>query len=68
MRGVATLGIMQYGEYRLSAKNNSGESTKNRKYLFESEVKFGKPFDTEKGAWEETIPEKSATKNVGLSL
>jgi hypothetical protein len=41
-RRVATLRIEQYGEYWLSALNNSGESIKNREYILEFEAKFEK--------------------------
>jgi hypothetical protein len=41
-RRVATLLTKQYGEYWLSAINNSGESIKNREYLLEIEAKFEK--------------------------
>jgi hypothetical protein len=47
MRRVATLHSKQYGEYRLSAINNSGESIKSCEYLIEVEAKFGKPLNTE---------------------
>ncbi len=40
MWGVATLHVKQYGEYRLSAMNDSGESIQNRDYLFEFEIKL----------------------------
>ncbi len=43
MRGVATLRSNQYGDYQLSAINNSGESIKNREYFPVSEAKLGKP-------------------------
>ncbi len=70
MRRVATLRIKQYGEYRFSAKNNSGESIKNRKYLIEFETKFEKSLNTGKRAWEEsTYLWKIGDKNlVGMSL
>ncbi len=42
MRRVAALCMKQYGEYRLSAINNNGESIKNREYLLEFKVKFEK--------------------------
>jgi hypothetical protein len=54
-RRVATLRIIQYGEYWLSAINNSEESIKNREYLLEFEAKFEKSLNTEKGAWEKSI-------------
>jgi hypothetical protein len=54
-RKVATLLTKQYGEYWLSAINNSGESIKNREYLFEFEAKFEKSLNTEYGAWEQSI-------------
>jgi hypothetical protein len=47
MRGVTTLRSKQYGEYRLSAINYSGESIKNREYLTEFEAKFEKSLKTE---------------------
>jgi hypothetical protein len=47
MRGVATLRIKQFGEYGLSAINDSGESIKNSKYLLEFKVEFKKSSDTE---------------------
>ncbi len=46
-RRVATLRIKQYGEYRLSAIINSGESIKNREYLLEFEAKYEKSLNTE---------------------
>ncbi len=61
-RRVATLRTKQYGEYRLSAINNSGESIKNRDYLLEFEAKFKKFLNTEKGAWEKSICEKIGGK------
>jgi hypothetical protein len=39
-RRVATLRTKQYGEYWLSAINNSRESIKNHEYLLEFEAKF----------------------------
>jgi hypothetical protein len=42
MRRVATLRIEEYGRYRLSAINESGESIKNRAYLLDIEAKFEK--------------------------
>ncbi len=44
---VATLCIEQYGEYRLSAVNNSGESIKNSDYLLKFEDKLEKSLNTE---------------------
>ncbi len=46
-RRVATLCIKQYGEYWLSAINNSGELIKNREYRIEFEAKFEKSLKTE---------------------
>jgi hypothetical protein len=40
MRRVTTLRSKQYGEYRLSAINYSGELIKNREDLTEFEAKF----------------------------
>jgi hypothetical protein len=69
MRGVATQSTKQYGEYRLSNINDSGESTKTFEIFLEFKAKFEKPSGTEKVAWEEPIPEKSEAKNLfGLSL
>jgi hypothetical protein len=47
MRRVTTLHSKQYGEYRLSAINYSGESIKNRQYITEFEAKFEKSLKTE---------------------
>jgi hypothetical protein len=47
MRRVATLRSKQYGEYRLSAINYSGESIKNHEYPTEFEAKFEKSLKTE---------------------
>jgi hypothetical protein len=55
MRGEANLRIKQFGEYRLFAINDSGESINNREYLLELEVKFEEPYDTKFGAWNESI-------------
>jgi hypothetical protein len=52
----------QYKEYGLSAINDSREPIQNCKCLLEFEGKFEKPLDTEKGAWEEPIPEKIIVK------
>ncbi len=41
---------------------NRGESIRNRKNLFEFEVKIEKPSDTQYGAWEEPIPKKIRDK------
>ncbi len=69
MRGVATHCTKQYGEYRLSNINKSGESTKTRENFLEFKAKFEKPSGTEKVAWEEPILEKSEATNLfGLSL
>jgi hypothetical protein len=46
MRRVATLHIKQYGQYRLSVVNNSGESIKNCEDLLEFEPKFEKSLNT----------------------
>ncbi len=62
MRRVTTLRSKQYGEYRLSALNYSGESIKNREYLIEFEAKFEKSLKTEWVAWEESISEKIGGK------
>jgi hypothetical protein len=43
---VATLCSKQYGEYRLSARNNGEESIKNREYLIELEAKFENSLNT----------------------
>ncbi len=51
IREVATLFIKQYGEYRLSTENDSGESIKNSWYFLEFEAKFEKPSDTEEETW-----------------
>ncbi len=45
MRGVIILHNKNYGEYQLSAINNSGESIKNREYFLEFEANFEKPLD-----------------------
>jgi hypothetical protein len=59
---VATLRNKQYGKYRLSTINNSGESIKKREYLIEFEAKFEKYLDT-------LSVKKSEEKNlVELSL
>ncbi len=55
---VITLRSKQYGEYWLSAVNNSGELIKNREYLLEFEGKFEKSLNTEYWAWDESIFEK----------
>jgi hypothetical protein len=47
MRRVTTLRSTQYGEYRLSATNYSGELIKNREYLTEFEAQFEKSLKTE---------------------
>ncbi len=47
IRRVATLLIKQYGEYKLSAINNSGESIENREYHLEIKAKFKKSVKTE---------------------
>jgi hypothetical protein len=46
-REVATLCSKQYGEYQLSAINNSGESINNREYFLQFEARFEKLWDTE---------------------
>jgi hypothetical protein len=45
MRGIVTLRIKQYGEYQISAMNDSPESIK--KYFLGFEAKFEKLSDTE---------------------
>jgi hypothetical protein len=68
---VTTPRSKQYGEYRLSAINYSGESIKNRDYLTEFEAKFDKSLKTEYSKWLERSPsvKKSEIKNlVGSSL
>ncbi len=47
MQRVATLRSKRYGEYQLSAKNDSEESIKNCKYVIEFEAKFEKSLNTE---------------------
>ncbi len=47
MQRVAALCMKQYGEYRHSAINNSGESINNREYLLEFKVKFEKYLKTD---------------------
>jgi hypothetical protein len=47
MRRVAPLRSKQYGEYRLSAINYSGESIRNREHLTEFEAKFEKSLNAE---------------------
>jgi hypothetical protein len=47
MRRVTALRSKQYGEYRLSAINDSGESIKNREYLTKFEAKFEQSLKTE---------------------
>jgi hypothetical protein len=42
--GAETVRIDQYGEYRLSAINDSGELIKNREYFLKFEAKFLKAF------------------------
>jgi hypothetical protein len=67
-RRVATLRIIQYGEYWLSAINNSEESIKNREYLLEFEAKFEKSLNTRKGLGRSPSKKLEVKNLVGLSL
>jgi hypothetical protein len=62
MRGIATLRIKQYADYRLPTINNSGESTKNHENLLEIEAVLERPSDAKLGAREEHIPEEIRSK------
>jgi hypothetical protein len=69
MRGVATLHSKQYGEYELSARNNSGESIKITNISPNSKPNSKTLQIQSKGLGRTPIVKKSeATNLVGLSL
>jgi hypothetical protein len=57
MPRVATLRSKLSGEYRLTVRNDSGESNENREYLLEFEAKFDRLSDREQGCSDANVYE-----------